>query len=95
MNANCVNIGREDESLNFTYINLLIRFNKIREIFPSATQVLSILLTTSATSASVKRANSKVQRFLVRVRLPAMRRGKLSATVTWPMSKCLWSGWKW
>ena len=32
MNANGVNIGREGESLNITNINLLIRFNKTREI---------------------------------------------------------------
>ena len=49
----------KEESLNFTNTDLLIRFNKIREIFPSATQVLSILLTTAATSKYVKRANSK------------------------------------
>ena len=57
MNVNCVNIrGR---SLNITNMNLLIRFNKTREIFPSVTQVLSILLTTSAVSARVQRANFK------------------------------------
>ena len=39
--------------------NLLVRFNKTREIFPSVTRVLSILLTTAATSASVERVNSK------------------------------------
>ena len=32
MNVNGVNIGREGESLNITNINLLIRFNKTREI---------------------------------------------------------------
>ena len=32
MNANGVNIGREGESLNITNINLLIIFNKTREI---------------------------------------------------------------
>ena len=36
---------------------LLIRFNKTIEIFPSVTRVLSILLVTSAISASVERAN--------------------------------------
>ena len=56
MNVNCVNIG--GRSLNITNINLLI-FNNINEIFLSATQVLSILLTTSAISASVGRANFK------------------------------------
>ena len=59
MTVNCVNIGREEESLNIANINLLVRFNKTREIFPSVTRVLSIFLTTAATSASVERANSK------------------------------------
>ena len=59
MNVNCMNIEREEESLNITNINLLVRFNKTREIFPSVTQVLSIFLTTAATSASVERASSK------------------------------------
>ena len=45
--------------MNITSINILIRFNKSREIFPIATRVLSILLTIAATTASVKRANSK------------------------------------
>ena len=59
MNVNCMNIEREEESLNITNINLLVRFNKTREIFPSVTQVLNIFLTTTATSASVERVNSK------------------------------------
>ena len=59
MTVNFVNIGREEESLNIANINLLVRFNKTREIFPSVTRVLSILLTTAATSASVERVNSK------------------------------------
>ena len=59
MTVNCVNIGREEESLNIANINLLVRFNKMREILPSVTRVLSILLTTAATSASVERVNSK------------------------------------
>ena len=59
MNVNSVNIEREEESLNSSNINLLIRFNKTREIFPSVTRVLSIFLTTAATSASVERVNSK------------------------------------
>ena len=59
MNFNCVNIETEEESLNITNINLLIRFNKTREIFPSVTQVLSIFLTAAATSASVERVISK------------------------------------
>ena len=45
--------------MNITNINLLIRFNKTREIFPSVTQVLSILLTTAAISAIVEKVNSK------------------------------------
>ena len=57
MNVNCVNIGRR--SLNITNINLLIRFNKTREIFPSVTRVLSILPTTSAISASVEKKSFK------------------------------------
>ena len=57
MNVNCVNIEREEESLKITNINLLVRFNKTREIFPSVTRVLSIFLT--ATSANVERVNSK------------------------------------
>ena len=59
MNVNSVNIEREEESLNIANINLLVRFNKTREIFPSVTQVLSILPTSAATSASVERVNSK------------------------------------
>ena len=35
------------------------------------------------------------QRFHVRFRLPAMRRGELSAAITQLMPKCLWSGRKW
>ena len=71
MNVNCVNIEREEESLNITNINLLVRFNKTREIFPSVTRVLSILQTTAATSASVERMNSKerLPKFHVRFRL--------------------------
>ena len=59
MTVNFVNIGREEESLNIANINLLVRFNKTREIFPSVTRVLSILLTTAATSASIGRVNYK------------------------------------
>ena len=59
MTVNCVNIGREEESLNIANINLLVRFNKAREIFPSVTRVLSILLTTTTTSGSAERVNSK------------------------------------
>ena len=47
-----VKIGRR--SLNITNMNGLNRFNKAREIFPSVTRVLSILLTISAIIASVE-----------------------------------------
>ena len=50
MTVNCVDIAN---------INLLVRFNKAREIFPSVTRVLSILLTKAVTSASVERVSSK------------------------------------
>ena len=56
MNVNCVNIG--GRSLNITNMDLLIRFNKT-EIFSNVTQVLSIILTISAVSESVERANFK------------------------------------
>ena len=59
MNVNCVKIEREEESLNITNINLLVRFNKTPELFPSVTRVLSIFLTTAATSASAERVNTK------------------------------------
>ena len=48
-----------ERSLNITNINFLIRFNKTQEIFTSVTRVLSILLTTGATTAIVERVNSK------------------------------------
>ena len=59
MTVDCVNIGREEEFLNITNIKLLVRLNKTREVFPSVTRVLSILLTATATSASVEKVNSK------------------------------------
>ena len=59
MNVNCLNIEKEEESLNITNVNLLVRFNKTQEIFPSVTRVLSIFLTTAATSASADRVNSE------------------------------------
>ena len=71
MNVNCRNIGREEDSLNITNINLLNRFNKTREIFPSVTRVLSIFLTTAATSASVERVNSKERVPKVSCSIPA------------------------
>ena len=65
--VNCVSIGigRRYKSLNVTNINLLIRFNKAREIFPIVTRVLSILLTIAATSATAERVNSKERVILV------------------------------
>ena len=39
MKVNCVNIEREEEFLSVTNINLLVRFNKTGEIFPSITRV--------------------------------------------------------
>ena len=57
MNVNWVNIG--GRSLNTINMNLLIRFNNTREISPSVTQVLSILLATSAIITSVEGANFK------------------------------------
>ena len=59
MTVNCGNIGREKELLNIANINLLVRFNKTQKIFSKVTQVLSIFLTTAATSASVEKVNSK------------------------------------
>ena len=59
MNINCVKIETEEESLNITNINLLVIFNRTREIFPSVTRVFSIFLTTVATSASVEMVNYK------------------------------------
>ena len=59
MNVNCFNIRRTDEFLNITNINVLIRFNKTREIFLSVTRILGIPLTKAATDSSVERVNSK------------------------------------
>ena len=55
MNINYVNIG--GRSFNIANMNLLVRFNKTREIFPSVTRVLGILLNISAISASVEKTN--------------------------------------
>ena len=71
MTANCVNIGSEEESLDTANINLLVRFDKIREIFPSVTRVISIILTTAATSANVERVNSKERVQKVPCSIPA------------------------
>ena len=59
MTVNYINIGKEEKSFSIANINLLVTFNETREIFLSVTRVLSILLTTAATSASVERVNSK------------------------------------
>ena len=70
MNVNCGNIGRE-ESLNIANTNLLKKFNKTREILPSVTRVLSILLTAAASSAFVERVNSKERAPNVSCSIPA------------------------
>ena len=49
-----MNTGKEEESFNIANINLSVRFNTTRVIFLSVTRILSILLTTAATSASVE-----------------------------------------
>ena len=54
-----MNTKREEESLSSTNINLLVRFNKTREVFLSVSRIFSIFLTTAATSASPVRVNSK------------------------------------
>ena len=46
--------------MNVKNVNLLIRFDKTQDIFYSVTQVLSIFLTTAATSANAERAYSKL-----------------------------------
>ena len=43
-----------EKSLYIENINLLIRFNKIRETFSSVTRVLSILLKIASTSATIQ-----------------------------------------
>ena len=79
MNFNCGNIGREEESLNITNINLLNRFDKTREIFPSVTRILRILLTTAATSESAERVNSKERISNVPCSIPAASYPDMSA----------------
>ena len=59
MTVNYVNIERGEESLNIANISVLVRFNKIWEIFPSVTRAIRILLTTAATSASIESVDSK------------------------------------
>ena len=48
MNVNCVKIGRGG-----FFERYMLRFDKTREIFPRVTHVLRILLTSTATRASV------------------------------------------
>ena len=48
-----------EESLDIANIDLLIKFDKKREIFSSVTLVLSITPKIAATSAIAKRANFK------------------------------------
>ena len=84
---------REEESLNIANVNVLVRFNKTWEIFPSATWVISIL-TTAATSATVERVNSEQHVRKVRFWLPTIRRGDFSAAIIQLRSKWLWCGWK-
>ena len=59
------------EVFNIANINLLIRFIRAREIFPNYTRVLSIHQTTTATSASVERVNSKERVLKVPCSIPA------------------------
>ena len=89
MIVNCVNLEREEESFNITNINFLVRFNKTREIFPIVTRVLSIPLTTAATSASVERVNSKEHVPNASCSIPATSYVQMSQLITQLMSKCL------
>ena len=89
MNVNCENIGSE-ESLNIANINLLNRFNRTREIFPSVNRVLSILLTTDATSAVAERVNSKERVPSFPCSILAAGYAEMSAAITQPMPKYLW-----
>ena len=66
-----MNIGKNEESFSIANINILVRFNKTREIFSSVTRVLSIILTTAAPSASVERVNSKKRAPNVPCSIPA------------------------
>ena len=66
-----MNIEKEEESLNITNINLLVRYDKTREIFPSVIRVLSIFLATAATSASAEKVNSKERVTKVPCAIPA------------------------
>ena len=46
-------VREQVQPLNITNIKLLIKFHKTQDVFPSVTEVFSILLTTASTSASV------------------------------------------
>ena len=70
MKVNCVNIEKEEESMNIANV-ILIRFIKTQEIFPSVTRVLSIFLTATATSATVERVNFKERVPKVSCSIPA------------------------
>ena len=50
--------------MNISIIDLLSRFNRTREIFPSVIRVLSILLTTAATSVDRVNSKERVSNFL-------------------------------
>ena len=76
MTVNYVNIGKEEKSLNIANINLLVKFNKTRKIFLSVTRVLSILLTTAATSTSVEKVNSKERVPKIPCLIPAANYGQ-------------------
>ena len=69
----------EGNSLNIANPNLLVRFNKAREIFPSVTRVLSILLTKAVTSASVERVSSKERVPKIPCSIPAATYAQRSA----------------
>ena len=67
MNVNCVNVEKEEECLNITNINLLVRFNKtmrnISQCYPGFKHF--------STSARAKRVNSKERVTKVPCSIPA------------------------
>ena len=71
--------------------NHSLRFNKTKDIFPSVTRVLSIFLTTAATSVNVEKVNSKmrVPKVSRSILAASYAKGELSAVITQLMSKCL------
>ena len=79
MNVNIGNIGKEEQSFNITNINLSKRFNKTREIIINITQVLTVLLTIAATSASLERVNCKECVPNVRCSIPAASYAEIGA----------------